>query len=578
MGRVRVQLSLLATVVAACLAAAGPEAPLDLKSVLEEYAARLDGVGLSGAFLVAKNGDVLLSSAYGFANRERQVRNTVDTVFPVGSITKQFTAAAILRLEMDGKLSVSDPITKYFPETPADKQPITLHHLLTHSSGLNDGFGEDREPVSRDEIVRRVLKSPLNWAPGSKYLYSNAGYSLLAAVVELVSGEPWERYLHDHLFVPAGMSRTGCIIPKWRPEELPHGYDGDEDKGTFQEEFGPDGPYWNLKGNGGIASTVGDMYRWHLALLGDSVLSAVAKKKAFTPYVREGDGAPSFYGYGWALFKTPRGTNLITHNGGNGIFSADLLRYVDEGVFVYGASNVAEIPAWQVTPHLAAIVFGGTVSPPPRVKSIDPVRLASLEGSYRLPSGSGLRVTRRSTHLVITPESQGAVEALTSNPPQVQQRLAKLSERTAALLKVVDSDGADKNAGRFGVGPMFFGRERQRHQDLVRELGQLRKVEVLGTLPGPEGRGSTLVRFTFEHGMRLTRYVWSEEMELIFAGPLPEPLGIGAFPESDWRFFIYDLATGAVRHIEVVQPTGGPPEALLIGDSQSRSRAVRERP
>jgi CubicO group peptidase (beta-lactamase class C family) len=547
-----------------------------LATALTEFAGRLEGIGFAGALLVAKDGQILLSRGYGFADRARQVRNTPDTVFPVGSITKQFTAAAILRLEMDGKLQTTDLLAKYFPQTPPDKKAMTLHHLLTHSSGLDDSFGPDREPLSREGLVKRALESKLNWEPGTKYLYSNAGYSVLAAIVEMVSGKPWEQYMRDNLFLPAGMTKTGCILPKWDRDTLPHGYDGWEDRGGFQEDFGPDGPYWNCKGNCGIASTIGDMYRWHLALQGEKVLSAEAKRKAFTPYVREGDDADSFYGYGWALFKTPRGTNLIAHNGGNGLFTADMLRFVDEGVVIYGASNVASAPAWEATARLAQIVFGATPAPvpPPAVKAISRAQLVALEGSYRLPSGARFRVYAGQTELILTPESQEGVEVLASMREMQQKRIAAAVKRTA---EVVQSEGADTTvAGKPDevAAPKAPGAKFR--QELTQKFGPIKRAEVLCAIRGPEGRAQVLVRFGFANGSHLARYGWSPDLELIELRLVAEPAGLTAFPEAESRFFTYDSASGGVRRFSAVSSQAGKVEALEIEGPSGAIRASRE--
>jgi len=162
----------------------------ELGARLDDYMTRLEGFGFSGTLLVAKDGDIVLSKGYGVADKSRGTPMTAETVISIGSITKQFTAAAILKLEMQGKLNVDDPITKYFPIVPPDKAGITLHHLLTHTAGLDEDYGgTDYEEVSRDEILKRVFSRPLKWEPGKRHLYSNAGYSLLGAIVEIVSGQ-----------------------------------------------------------------------------------------------------------------------------------------------------------------------------------------------------------------------------------------------------------------------------------------------------------------------------------------------------------------------------------------------------
>lgn len=298
--------------------------------------------GFSGVLLVVRDGQIVLDKGYGLADREKQIAYSPDTVFDIGSITKQFTGAAILKLEMQGKLSTDDKISKYFKDVPADKADITLHQLLTHSAGLVENVGRsDYEKVSREEIIKKVLASKLLSAPGEKYEYSNVGYSLLGAIIEIVSGKSYERFLHDNLFKPAEMNQTGYLIPKWKPENLAVGYqrDGKVWGTPLDQAWDKDGPYWNLRANGGILSTVGDLYKWHLALAGEKALSKAAKEKYYTPYVAEQPEKISFYGYGWVVQKTRRGTNLIWHNGGNPFFFADFRRYIDEKTIVIVATN-----------------------------------------------------------------------------------------------------------------------------------------------------------------------------------------------------------------------------------------------
>ena len=213
---------------------------------------------------------MILAKGYGMANRDKKIRITADTVMCTGSVTKQFTGTAILKLEAQGKLKVTDPITRYFKDVPNDKAGITLHQLLTHSAGFEAELGDDYQKIVRDDFIRLALNSKLRSKPGERYRYSNVGYSLLGAIIEIVTGQSYERYLHDQRFVPTGMMKTGYLLAQWEPNEFPHGYlrDG-KDWGTMRDKaWDSDGPYWHLRANGGILSTAGDMYRWHLALLG----------------------------------------------------------------------------------------------------------------------------------------------------------------------------------------------------------------------------------------------------------------------------------------------------------------------
>ncbi len=363
----------------AARAASPPIVAGDLGAKLDRY---LTESGFEGVALVAKDGNVALMKGYGLADREKREPYAADTIVSIGSITKQFTAAAILKLEMEGKLKVEDPIARFFKDVPEDKRGITLHQLLTHTAALESDFAGDYETVGRDEYVQRILTSKLRGKPGAEHFYANSGYSLLAAIVEVASGQPYETYLREHLFLPAGMKETGYRLPKWEARRVPAGYRDGKRWGTMLEKpWAPDGPYWALRGNGGIESTLSDLWTWSRALDGDAVLSAAARGKLFTPYVKEGPGADSFYAYGWAIFTTPWNAKLVAHDGGNGVFSADFRRYVDDRIVVITGSSDSAIKAWKFSEPLARIVRGETVAAESR-------QLASPK-----PIGDGLRHT-----------------------------------------------------------------------------------------------------------------------------------------------------------------------------------------
>jgi CubicO group peptidase (beta-lactamase class C family) len=320
--------------------------------------------GFSGAVLVMQNDKEILKKGYGFADRESRIPYTSKTISTIGSVTKQFTGAAILKLEMMGKLSVTATLDQFFPGLPADKQKITLHQLLTHTAGLPPAIGDDYEPLTRDQFIERVKNTPLNSRPGERYDYSNVGYSILAAIVELKSGMNYEQFLQQYFFAPAGMKHTGYVIPTWNKDELATGYRGKERWGKSTEKtWAPDGPYWNLKGNGGILSNVEEMYLWHKALLTDQILDSAAKQKYYGRHVKEGPDAETFYGYGWAIFPTRRKTWLVTHNGGNGIFFCDMLRFLDENVVIIYQTNAMQRGLGNIAFDLARMVFDSSFTP-----------------------------------------------------------------------------------------------------------------------------------------------------------------------------------------------------------------------
>ncbi|WP_241267335.1 serine hydrolase domain-containing protein [Streptomyces scabichelini] len=297
--------------------------------------------GASGTVIAARGDELAYCGGFGTADRAAGTPASCRTVYDAGSITKQFTAAAILKLEVMGRLRVSDRISRFLGPVPEDKRDITIEQLLTHTSGMVEGLGDDYDPLSRDELVRRALASKPESAPGKEFLYSNTGYSLLAVIVEEASGEDYEPFLARHLFAPAGMDATGYVLPRWPRHLVAVEYDskGRSQGRPFDHPWAADGPYWNLRGNGGMLSTAQDMFRWHRALLGDEILPARARQQLFAPRVRI-PGHEDSYGYGWAVRETPDG-RVVWHNGGNDWSLAYLSRSLRDGVLVYWVSNHA---------------------------------------------------------------------------------------------------------------------------------------------------------------------------------------------------------------------------------------------
>ncbi len=342
-----------------------------LMALQVEEGGRFDGwlrrAGFQGSVLIVKGDQTLLRKGYGMSDRDAGVPYGVDTVFSLGSITKQFTAAAILKLEMQGKVRTTDSVAKYFSGVPADKRPITVHQLLTYTSGLDSDFADDFDPIGRDAYVARALSSKLLSPPGSVYHYSNAGYSLLGAIVELASGQPYEAFLREHLFRPAGMERTGYRLPKWNPKDIAIGYQDGKRWGRLTERpWAVDGPYWALRANGAIHTTLDDVLRWHRAMLEDKILSTSSKAKMFAKHVAEEPGGDTFYGYGWTVRDLAGAGRIVSHNGGNGVFYAEVIRMLDAGTLVVVSTNDSTIRGGRIAEGLARMALGQEVPIPER--------------------------------------------------------------------------------------------------------------------------------------------------------------------------------------------------------------------
>ncbi|GAA4389392.1 serine hydrolase domain-containing protein [Hymenobacter koreensis] len=323
--------------------------------------AALEGTGFAGVVLVGRSDSLVWQQGYGDADRQRHVRNGPATAFDVGSLTKQFTAAAILALEQDGRLTVQDSLGMYFPSAPADKRGITLHQLLTHTAGLREYLGRDERWLSQPDFLRQTLRSKLVFAPGSAYQYSNVGYSLLAVVIERVSSLPYERYLHQRLFQPAGLTATGYRLTTWPDSTVAVGYVRERRWGKpMTKGWAPDGPSWNLRGNGGMLSTAQDMWRWHQALAGGRILAPATQAKLYQPYVAKKPGGAISYGYGWSVYESKRGTRVVSHGGSNDIFFVHYVRYLDPrdgGTVLFVATNQSPDVARKVSQVLMGVLF-----------------------------------------------------------------------------------------------------------------------------------------------------------------------------------------------------------------------------
>ncbi len=282
------------------------------KRANEQLAARLSEAlaphekDLSGAVLVCKDGVPLYRAAFGMADRDGERKNTLDTLFDTGSVTKPFTATAVLKLRMQRKLALEDRLDKHFKKVPDDKAGITIHQLLSHTSGISRQYTfQGVDTTDRAASVVYLLSLPLSSKPGEKFEYSNANYFLAAAIVELASGTGFEDYCRRHLFQPAGLVDTGFTGEKGLDaKRSARRYEGGEDRGDMADYAYS----WSFRGATGVVSTAEDMIRWSDALLGDGVLDRDARAKLFEP-VRDD------YACGWYVMTTRGGQVKQCHSG-----------------------------------------------------------------------------------------------------------------------------------------------------------------------------------------------------------------------------------------------------------------------
>lgn len=367
-------------------------------SDVEEYLSRAESFGFSGGIVVMHKGQVVLERGYGFANRARNERITPATLFDIGSITKTYTAMAIHQLIDEGKLALEDPLPKFFRDVPDDKKKITIAQMMNHTAGLPLYSGEDYELSTREQMVKQVLNDKLLFEPGSRWAYCNTCYQLLTVMIEDLTGKQYEQYIHDHLLKPAGITRTGYVIPNFLDQPVAHGYRGEnvDDGSPLQKAWYGDGPSWNLRGAGGFLAPLRDVAMWGRAL--DNA-SPAAKKRAWET-VRPTGRTDESMGHGFFVRTSPWGGRQIGHSGGNGFFAMNLRRFLDRDVIFVFATNDAS-SHWTHESEVAMRLFGAGKKnmPPKAATAIDP----SLAGRYQLPGGGELDLKSENGQLVVDP-------------------------------------------------------------------------------------------------------------------------------------------------------------------------------
>lgn len=316
-----------------------------LEAVMDAWKAK----GFEGAVLVAKDGQPIFKKGYGMADREAKRPNAPDTLYDIGSVTKLFTAAGVLRLEQDGKLKLSDTLGKFFAFAPADKKGITLTQLLSHTSGLSRMYDDEIDAMNRDNTVKGLLGIKLSSEPGTQFEYSNANYYIAGAVIEVATGEKYEDYMMKHIIEASGMKDSAfCSSDKLDDKRTAMRYEDGQLRGDVTNW-----PYgWNQRGCGYLVSTVEDMQRFSDAIDYGDFLDEAAKKKWFTV-------AKEDYALGW-FCKEIHGTGAQYHGGAAPGARAYFARFPDKDIMYVFFMNVFETgkaPEFEIARDLEKILL-----------------------------------------------------------------------------------------------------------------------------------------------------------------------------------------------------------------------------
>jgi CubicO group peptidase (beta-lactamase class C family) len=382
---------LLTTLTVSLLAACNRIQPDKIATRLDEVVRfRVEQKEFTGSVLVAKGDQIVLSKAYGMANREWNIPNTPTTKFRIGSVTKQFTAVAILLLEEQGKLKVEDLVKMHWPEAPPAWDKVTIYNLLTHTSGIHsvteipDYKTWQLSETTPEQVIGHVRDLPLDFPPGSQFKYSNSGYILLGYLVERISGQSYADFLREKVFTPLDMKDSGVdsnaeIIERRASGYSPGEHDAILNAGYLSMTF----PH----GAGALYSTSEDLLRWTRGVFGGKLLSPASLQKMTTPFK---DG----YAFGVGV-TTEKGHKLISHSGGIQGFNANLTYFPDEQITIVVLSNLNGETPDQITRQLTEVIHGEDVVLPSERKEVQVAEesLKKLEGIYEVGPGMNVIIT-----------------------------------------------------------------------------------------------------------------------------------------------------------------------------------------
>jgi len=416
--------------------------------------ARTDNGTFNGAVLLARGGTPLFVKGYGFSNETAQLRNTSRTQFPIASITKPFTATLVMKLQQQGRIDIGKSICTYLEPCPAHWRPITVRHLLLHTSGIPDYAKQPdflrkmREPRTLAQLIAEFREQPPEFAAGTRHGYSNSGYVLLGAILEKTSGKTYAQLLQERIFTPLGMRDSGLDANTPTRPKLAIGYRPDGVRNARAEDVDPS---W-LYAAGGIYSTVEDLLKWERALSAGTVLPRELLEQMWSLE----HGA---YGFGWQLMRpSPQSLNrtLVFHAGGTSGYATDYLRYPQEQVTVILLANLLPVPLAEISRDLSAIVFGepfqmAVARKPARV---DPALYDEYVGVYGLAPNVDITVAREGDRLTVQATGQPKDVAIPESATTFYSRISpvRISFTRNAAGKVsrliLHQPGADLTAQR----------------------------------------------------------------------------------------------------------------------------------
>jgi CubicO group peptidase (beta-lactamase class C family) len=414
---------------------------------IQEYVQDKD---FNGTALVVKDKKIILKKGYGLRNIEEGLRNNIDGIYQVASLTKQFTAAVIMQLEKEGKLTLLDKLSKYFPEYP-DGKKIEISHLLNHTSGLYD-FINDPEllkknvsiPSQKEELLSMFMKSQLKSEPGEKYRYSNTGYMLLGYIIESVTQTSFEQNVRQRILQPLKMTQSGFDFINLKNINKEKGYTSIKDPAPVSSIIVDSTISY---ASGALYSTVDDLYKWERAIYTEKILSQHTWKTVFTPYKNK-------YGYGWGI-DTFYSKEVLGHGGNIPGFSSYILRVPQDKVVIILLDNSSSAALAKMAKSIVAILYEQPYEAFNKkvTKEMDATELQKFVGVYETSPLLSITIALEGNQLKASPTGRGFYDIFYESDKVfklkvIDAKIEFISDDTGGVTELIFHQGAQKTRGK----------------------------------------------------------------------------------------------------------------------------------
>lgn len=439
--------------------------PAPEKLVDHLYSLVANKVAPGVAVLVSKDGRIIYKKAFGYADLDKKVKVSPEMKFRIGSITKQFTAAAILKLQEENKLSVTDKLSKYFPDFPRAEE-VTLHHLLTHTSGIHSYTGKSEflqkvvNPISNDELLNFFKNDPYDFNPGEQYRYNNSGYFLLGYIIEKVSRKSYAKYLKDTFFTPLKMNNTGVHAASLNLKNEVKGYNKSGDK--YERATN-----WDMSwagGAGALYSTVDDLYTWNEALFNGRVLNEKSLTAALTSVkLNDGKTPPNGeYGYGLVIRKY-RGLRVVEHGGGLHGFISELARFPEEKLTVAILTNISPPEVSMDANTVGQFYLGEKMEKQPSysVQTGSAQDVKAYEGRYDFTNGAVMTITSEGSSLFAQLTGQQRFPIFAAGPDEFFWKVVE------ARIKFKRNENGQVVGGHFSQGGNEIDVQKMKEEKII---------------------------------------------------------------------------------------------------------------